>query len=127
MSSGIPAAVEGFIQENIPSVEQLEVLLLLSQSPDKEWSALEISRELYRQPESVATRLEALRDRGLLSARQDTQLFYRYSAGAEQQEIVKNLDRAYRERKDAVIRLIFSRPADNLRAFSDAFRIRRSD
>lgn len=127
MSSGIPAAVERFIQENIPSVEQLEILLLLAQSPDKEWSAADISREIYRQPESVAMRLEALRDRGLLSVRQDKQLLYRYSAGAQQQEIVNNLDRAYQERKDAVIRLIFSRPANSLRAFSDAFRIRRSD
>ncbi|MDF2441753.1 MAG: hypothetical protein JWN98_2737 [Abditibacteriota bacterium] len=127
MSSGISAPVERFILENIPSVEQLEVLLLLSQSPDKEWSALEISRALYRQPESVATRLEALRDRGLLSVRQASDLLYRYSASAPQQEIVRNLDMAYQERKDAVIRLIFSRPSDNLRAFSDAFRIRRSD
>ena len=127
MSSGIPASVEQFIHENIPSVEQLEVLLLLSATPEKEWSALAVSRELYRQPESIATRLEALRACGLLSVRQNEDLVYRFDAGVQQSEIVKGLERAYRERKDTVIRLIFSRPNDKLRVFSDAFRLRRPD
>jgi len=126
LSNGeITTDIERFIHDNINSVEQLEVLLLLVSPPQKEWSALEVSQKIYRQPDSVAARLEDLRDRGILSVRQEAQLFYRYVSSARQDAVIRGLERAYEVRKDAVIRLIFTRPPDTLRIFSDAFRIRR--
>jgi len=125
-SGGIPAEVEQFIQDNIPSVEQLEVLLLLSESPEKAWSATEVSQKLHRQPLSVAARLDDLHLLGLLSVSGEAELRYCYAPG-DMAEIVRGLDRAYRERKDTVIGIIFSPSRNNLRAFSDAFRIRRHD
>ena len=126
MSNGeITTDIERFIHDNINSVEQLEVLLLLVSPPQKEWSALEVSQKIYRQPDSVAARLEDLRDRGILSVRQEAQLFYRYVSSARQDAVIRGLERAYEVRKDAVIRLIFTRLPDTLRVFSDAFRIRR--
>ena len=126
MSSGeITPDIERFIQDNLTSVEQLEVLLLLFSPPQKEWTAVEVSQKLHRQPESVATRLEDWRGRGILSVRQEARLLYRYVSNARQDAIVRGLERAYEVRKDAVIRLIFTRPPDTLRVFSDAFRIRR--
>jgi hypothetical protein len=128
LSSGeITADIERFIHDSIDSVEQLEVLLLLAGEPQKEWSASEVSQNLYRQQDSVAARLENLRERGILSVRKETQLLYRYSPDARQHALIEGLDRAYQVRKDAVIRLIFQRPSDTLRVFSDAFRIRRND
>ena len=128
-SGGITAEVEQFIQENIPSVEQLEVLLLLFEAPGKKWSASEASQKLHRQPTSVAARLHDLHSRGLLGVREEDPPLYSYAPGARA-EVVRSLDRAYKERKDAVIQIIFS-PArnshNNLRAFSDAFKIRRPD
>ena len=140
MSNGeITADIERFIQDYINSVEQLEILLLMAGTPQKEWSALEISKKMYRQPDSVAARLEDLRDHGLLSVRQEygattqeehqkTHLLYCYASNS-QDRLVQGLERAYQVRKDAVIQLIFNRPQErpqnNLRAFSDAFRIRR--
>ena len=127
MSNGeITTDIERFIHDNINSIEQLEVLLLVAAPPQKEWSAVEASQKLYRQPDSVATRLEDLRDRGILSVRGETQLLYRYVPSASQDAVIRGLERAYEVRKDAVIRLIFTRPPDTLRVFSDAFRIRRN-
>jgi hypothetical protein len=40
-------------------------------------------------------------------------------------ETVSHLDHMYRERRVAVITLIASKPIENVRAFSEAFRIRR--
>ena len=126
MSSGeITTDIERFIHDNINSVEQLDVLLLLFSPPQKEWSAVEVSQKLYRQPDSVAMRLEDLRDRGVLSVRQEAQLLYQYAPNGRQDAIMRGLERAYTVRKDAVIGLIFTRPSDTLRVFSDAFRIRR--
>ena len=128
MSSGeITPDIERFIQDNIHSVEQLEILLLLVGTPRKEWSAVEISQKLYRQPDSVTERLEKLRDLALISVRQEAQLLYHYAPNIRQDAVIRGLDRAYQVRKDAVINLIFNRPSDTLRAFSNAFRIRRED
>lgn len=129
LSNGeITTDIERFIHDNINSVEQLEILLLLATPPQQEWSALEASKHLYRQVNSVREKLDELRDRGLLSVRQDVPeaaLLYSYTPNGRQDAIVQGLARAYQVRKDAVIRLIFNRPSDNLRAFSDAFRIRK--
>jgi hypothetical protein len=117
-----------FIHDNINSVEQLEVLLLLRGEPQKQWSAEEVSRRLFTMPASASTRLIDLHARGLLkeSGANGTDVLYSYSPGdSRTDDVVSRLDRAYRERKDSVIQIIFSRPADRIQVFSDAFRIRR--
>lgn len=124
MSNGeITREIERFIHDNINSVEQLEVLLLIAAAPQRGWNALDVSQKLHRQPESVAMRLADLQKRGFLSV--EPEAVYRYACDARQNALVEGLGRAYQVRQDAVIALIFTRPADNLRAFSDAFRIRR--
>lgn len=127
MSSGgeITAEIERFVHDHIDSVEKLEILFLLADEPQKQWSAVEVSQKLYRQPDSVATRLEELRDRGLLSVGGEATIVYRYAPGPQHYLLIQDLQRSYKIRKDAVIRLIFQKPTDSLRVFSDAFRIRR--
>jgi hypothetical protein len=124
-NGGISAEVERFIQDNIPSVEQLEVLLLLFGAPDKEWSAAQVSQSLHRQAQSVGMCLLDLQRRGLLSVAGEPPL-YHYDPGA-QREVVRSLDRTYRERPVSVVEIIFAPGRDSLRAFSDAFKIRRQD
>lgn len=127
--------VRRFIQDNIHSVEQLEVLLLLRNEPQKDWSAVEVSQRLFTVPTSAATRLEDLRSLGLIAlsgnASQEAgsgQPHYRYQSHSSQTEqVIMQLDNLYRERKDTIIQLIFSRPPDRLNTFSNAFRIRRDD
>ncbi len=120
-------AIRRFIRDRVHSVEQLEVLLLLAGSAPQEWDAARVSQKLYTQPESAATRLADLHTHGLLTTGSAPGL-YRYAAPTPaMDEVVRGLGVAYKERKDAVIREIFSRPLDNLRTFADAFRIRRED
>lgn len=126
MNNGeITKEIEKFIHDNINSVEQLEVLLLIAAAPQRGWSALDVSQKLHRPPESVAMRLADLQKRGFLSVEPEPRPVYHYACDARQNGLVEGLGRAYQVRQDAVIALIFTRPADNLRAFSDAFRIRR--
>jgi hypothetical protein len=118
VSSGeITTEIERFIRDNVDSVEQLEVLLLLRSAPDKEWGALEVSQ---------TTRLNDLRERGFLSVNQASPPLYQYSPSPQDSETITGLEHSYRVRKDAVIQMIFSKPKDSLRTFSDAFRIRRN-
>jgi len=107
----IPAEVEQFLSEQILSVENLEVLLLLAGTPDQWWSATDAANVLYRRPESVAFHLDALHRAGLFNKYQDQAAIFRYSPGSEAiTRIVAAVERAYRERKDSVIEMIFAAP-----------------
>jgi predicted ArsR family transcriptional regulator len=124
----IPEDVRRFINEHITSIEQLEVLLLLKRSADREWSAAEVSRELAIHPESAAVRLTDLEGRGLLVAKPDSPPAYRYQpTSSALARVVNNLAEVYKQHRVSVITLVFSKPIDNIRSFSDAFKFRKDN
>jgi len=121
--SGLPEDVHRFLYQNIESVEQLEVLLLLWRTPERGWTSDEVATAVYSHPSSVVRRLALLLGHGLLREREPG--CYQYGPHtAELHDTVTRLDHMYRERRVAVITLIASKPIENVRAFSDAFRIR---
>lgn len=120
----LPEDVRLFLHQNIDSVEQLEVLLLLWRTPERGWSSEEVATAVYSHPSSVVRRLALLLGQGLL--REQEPGCYQYAPRtAELHETVTRVDHMYRERRVAVITLIASKPIENVRAFSDAFRIRK--
>ena len=122
--NGLPEDVHRFLHQHIDSVEQLEVLLLLRRSPERGWTSDEVASTVYSHPTSVVRRLALLLGQGLL--RETEAGCYQYAPRtAELHAAVTHLDEMYRERRVAVITLIASKPVQNVRAFSDAFRIRR--
>jgi DNA-binding IclR family transcriptional regulator len=123
--NGLPEDVHRFLYQNIDSVEQLEVLLLLWRTLDRGWTADEVATAVYSHPSSVLRRLAILLGQGLLREREPG--CYQYAPRtADLHDTVTRLDHMYRERRVAVITLIASKPIENVRAFSDAFRIRRN-
>jgi predicted transcriptional regulator len=125
----ISPEVKHFIHSTINSVEQLEVLLFLMSNAERAWTADEISSRVRLTHESVTSKLEELLRAKLLTASTDEppQYCYEPDSKALAQEVADSLDKAFRERKDTVIQLIFSRPMDNIKVFADAFRIRRDE
>ncbi len=125
VTSGIPEEVRRFVLQCIDSVEQLEVLLLLQGSPGVVWSPEAVATNLYSNPASIARRLTGLHAQGLLAADATS---YRYLPKTPELEAtVSLLAETYRERRVAVITVIASKPMENVRAFSDAFRLRKKD
>lgn len=123
--NGLPDDVHRFIYQHVASVEQLEVLLLARRSP-RTWSAQDMARELYSHPSSIAGRFQSLRAAGLM--RETASGDFQYAPiSAELDAIVARVDDAYRERRVAVISAIASRSVENMKAFSDAFRIRKKE
>jgi hypothetical protein len=124
---GISPEVRLFIHRTINSVEQLEVLLFMMSNPDRDWSTEEVARQIRVPPASVNAKLEELHEARLLKVERTATSCFRYApdSAALEAEVAESLDRAYRERKDTIIKLIFSRPLNNIRVFADAFRIRR--
>jgi hypothetical protein len=128
VAEGIPTDVARFIAENIHSVEQLEVLLLLRGAATQAWSAAGVARELRIAEASASDRLEDLRARGLLARSDEAEATYRFApADASKSRLVDALAETYATRRVSVITLIFSKPSDPVRLFADAFKIRRSD
>jgi hypothetical protein len=126
VTSGIPEEARRFVLECIDSVEQLEVLLLLHGSPAVVWSPEAVAKTLYSNPESIVRRLAGLHARGLLAIAEASS--YRYQPRtAELADVVSLLADTYRQRRVAVITVIASKPMENVRAFSDAFRLRKKD
>jgi predicted transcriptional regulator of viral defense system len=117
-------AFRTFINKNISSVEQIEVLLILHANPERVWTIEEISAILRSSPNSIRSRLTALEERNLCNGLQEAG--YRYSAGGRLDEMVETLAQEYAQRRFSVIELVFSRP-DAARSFADAFRLREED
>lgn len=117
-------AFRTFINKNIASVEQIEVLLILHANPERAWSIDEISAILRSSPNSIKSRLMMLEQRGLSAPVQPTG--YRYAASGRLHDMVEVLADEYALRRFSVIELIFSRP-DAARSFADAFRLREDE
>lgn len=127
-ASDLPEEVRRLIADHIDSVEQLEILLLLYQHPERTWDAEAVARELRIASISAGERLEDMAQSGLLARKDGKPVEYRYAPESESLDAaVRGLSTAYSERRVTVINLIFSKPVDKIRTFADAFRIRRDD
>ncbi len=125
---GIPRDVEEFILRSIHSVEQLEILLLLAKDIDRDWTVEEILSVIKTAPSSVESRLTDLCGRRLVSKRLvNVRTVYRCSMTPSVTSCVHELSKFYESHKDAVITLIYSRPAEAIRIFAEALQIRRDD
>jgi len=121
----IPDNLRTLINEQLDSVVQVEVLLLLHGQPAREFDAAAVARELRIEATGAEVQLAHLRAGGMLESTPAGG--YRYAARAAAVcAAVGELARAYVDRRVTVISLIYSKPrADQVRTFADAFRLRK--
>ena len=120
----LPPDVARFIIDHIGSVEELEILLLLHQKPERSWTAEELNSELRSSLGSVSDRLRHLADHELLVSDAGVPPRYRFQPAEERAaRIVGAVAKAYRERRVTIITVIHSKPPRALRDLADAFRI----
>lgn len=123
----LPPALKQFIEQHIESVPQLEALLLLRREPEREWTAAEISKELYIPEEASATLLADLDRRGLATVMSPGLRSTYRSRSEEENRLIDELANVYRERRVAVISLIYSKPLHKVQTFADAFRFSKEN
>ena len=122
---GIAGEVREFLRQHIQSVEQLEILLLISGSPDRDWTLAAVYEIIRSSERSVATRLEEFTDKGFLRCNPGPPATYRYAPKDEKlRSAVSATAKAYQERRVRVVEAIFSPELDPLQGFSDAFKLR---
>lgn len=123
MEPSIPKDVADFIRECIDRLETLDVLLLLQSARTRTWTVRQVSDEMRSSPLAVESALQTLHSRGLLGKDDDTFVFR--PRNAELDEKTSRLAACYREKRTAVITIIFSRPNEAVRSFAEAFRIKK--
>lgn len=125
--SDLPDDIRRFIASNISSVAQLEVLLLLRENREREWTAVDLGRALYMATSGMTDQLNDLASKRLAQVKHAADPLFRYGPkpGDEMDAMVDRLGNLYRERRVAVVSLIYSEPLDKARNFADAFRFRQ--
>ncbi|HEY1976940.1 MAG TPA: hypothetical protein VGG89_10365 [Candidatus Baltobacteraceae bacterium] len=113
------AAFREFVRQNVASVEQVDVLLLLQSDLARCWTIAELSTALSSSHTSIARRLAILCARGLV-VREDSGQF-RYVSDVAHDVLVSELRGEYASRPTSVIGLIYSKRTSALESFSDAF------
>ncbi len=120
------ADLRAFIHGRISSVEQISILILLQASPDRAWTIAGISQDLRSTDASVRKRLDDLCAAGVLVQSASAPNLFRYHpASSEVGALIVELIAAYRSRPNRVIDAIYSKPAETVRAFSDAFKLKK--
>ena len=125
MANDFPADVKEFIGKHIHSVAQLEILLMLLREPERAWTSAEITKGLYLESQMVTQLLRDIVQRGFAV---QTEASFRYQpANDADRQLIERLAQVYQERRVAVIAEIFSKPIDFIKAFADAFRLRKEE
>jgi len=121
----IPDEVKHFVETNIDSVDQLEILRILGEHPEKEWRAADLAQEV--QTQAIGSHLAALHGRRLvITMTRGTDLFCRYGPGTPELEtMMSRLLQVYRERPVTMINLVYARAREVLKNFADAFRLKK--
>jgi hypothetical protein len=125
MSDRLPAPIESFIREQIGSIAELELLLLLAREPARDWRTEDAAKSLAVSPDAIRGFFDRFRARGLCEARDET---FRFAPRTQElADLVAAVNDSYQQRRLTVINLIYAGPVEKFQSFADAFRFRRPD
>ena len=119
----ISAELAGFIQ-SLRSLWAIELLLLLHRRPEQAWRIDDLVVELRSSRALIDGVLSRLHELGLVERQPDGTYRYRTAAPALE-DLVGELDRLHAERPLAIAQAIHGAPDEKLRAFSDAFKLKK--
>jgi hypothetical protein len=124
----VPQPALAFVAEYVRSLEELQLLIALIQSPERWWDATAAARELGMAMSAARRGLDALAARNLLDIRITGDVRYQFRPGTEElRAAARATEEAYRTNPLAVVQLVAQTGKRGLRDFADAFRIRRDD
>jgi DNA-binding MarR family transcriptional regulator len=118
--------VEQFLVDEIDSVPHLEALLLLWRNAPRQCSARQLADQLYVPHARASSIAEDLYRRGLIAreARHDGAYFYD-TRSEERNLLMEAVDEMHRRELIRVSGIIHSKASPGIRAFADAFRLRK--
>lgn len=121
----VPPAVLAFVSENLRSVEELQLMLVIVQSNDRWWDARLASAELGMDEVTARRALDHLASLNLLDIRITGDVRYQFKPGSDQiAQLARDCLAAYRSNPIALFTAV-QRSRQGIRDFADAFRLRR--
>lgn len=111
-----------FARNGLDSIWTLEVLLIMHQTPEREWHEQELEREVRGSPQVIR---EAARVLSRLSLVIVVEGRWRYvPATPELASVVVELAKLHASKPMLLAKAIFSSKSDRIQTFADAFRMR---
>jgi hypothetical protein len=124
--SVISTELEQFLRERMPSIEQIEIVLMLREDPSRSWTAPEVAGALGTPPESTAMRLFLLASGGILAFEGAGVPRYHYACmDAECATRIEELAGIYSQNRAAFAGIIEGQSRDPIRSFADAFKLKK--
>lgn len=126
--SFIPDDVARFILEKLDSIAQLEGLLLLRNSPEKQWSVQALAARLYIDEKQTAQLLSDLCKQSLAIMIPSDPPLYQYHPGStELRNMVDRVAEIYSTHLVPVTALLHSKAKARVQEFADAFKLRKDE
>jgi len=113
-----------FIRGSFCSIWSMELFLLLKTDPARHWSPVELVTALRGSDSVVAQSIRSLLAAGLIVEEADGRVRYA-PASPDIETLANEAQHFYAKKPDAVRRVIVTAAQDQLRAFSDAFKLRK--
>jgi DNA-binding MarR family transcriptional regulator len=125
----LPDEIRQFMEANVDSLDQLEILRVLGESPERACTTAELARAAQCPPGAAIAHVNALQARGLVSCTTNgNELVAQYGPRTpELEKLLRQLLQLYRERPVTMIKLAYARARGALQDFADAFRIRKEN
>lgn len=119
------STAKAFLREHIRSVEQLEILLLVSSARRELWTVRDVNDVILSSETSVAHWLEALAAQGLLLRDEGPPLVFRHATDPALAAQISELQLAYKTAPVRIIEAIYQKDADAAQSFADAFKFKQ--
>lgn len=128
MENELSEELRNFIKQYITSLEQLEILLLLSKESDRSWTIEQVFKVTQSNPGSVAERLRSLAFFGFLTAEDSAASTFRFKPTSPPlSERTTELEKAWKMSRQKVIDAIFSQPRGQAQMFADSFKLKKKE
>jgi hypothetical protein len=124
MGDSLPEGVRLFIFQNIDSVPELELLLLLADRV-RDLDVPEAAARVYVEEDKARRLIEKLRRRNLVEAFGEPARYRFAPADAEDERRVRQLSQAYRTQLVAMANLIHSKASASVQEFARAFDLKK--
>ena len=123
----IPADVRDFVSRYLPTLEHLEVLMLLQRTAARFWSPPEVAGELRIADPTAADVLEGLASDNFLDIKISNDVLYRFNPATPALEgIAARSADFYSRERIAMMNLVVTGSLGPIRDFAEAFRLKKS-
>lgn len=128
-SRGLTNVVAAFLRDHIRNADDLHLLVAMAGDEQRWWDETTVASELFMSRSRARSTLEHLAAHNLLEIRVTGDVRYQFAPGiSELRDAAITTVAAYRQNPAAVLHAIAApQPRRGVRAFAEAFRIRRHD